>query len=231
MMAGLKADSDEGRQLDSLTELCEVLTMGSEDLLRNISVDTLVPLLVGLLNAEHNPDIMLLASRALSHLMDLMPSWCAAVVHYEAVPLFCARLLTIEYIDLAEQSLQALQKLSADHSTAIIKCRGLSAVLMFLDFFSTGVQRVAVSTAANLCRNVPADCFDLVSDAIPNLTELVRSHDQKVVENVCLCFSRLAESFVDSDDKLQQLTVHRIRMPCNRCRAMQQPMLCPMQCN
>jgi E3 ubiquitin-protein ligase TRIP12 len=210
VMAGLKADADDCRQLDSLTELCEVLTMGNEDLLRNTSADTLVPLLVALLNAEHNPDIMLLASRALSHLMDLMPSWCAAVVHYEAVPLFCARLLSIEYIDLAEQSLQALHKLSIEHSSAIIKCRGLCAVLMFLDFFSTGVQRMAVTTAANLCRNVPADCFELVADAIPNLTELVRSHDQKVVENVCLCFSRLAQSFNDSATKLEQLTAHGV---------------------
>jgi hypothetical protein len=40
---------------------------------------------------------------------------------------------------------QALQKLSADHALPILHCRGLSAVLMFLDFFSTGVQRIAVA--------------------------------------------------------------------------------------
>ena len=40
---------------------------------------------------------------------------------------------------------QALQKLSADHPLPILHCRGLSAVLMFLDFFSTGIQRIAVA--------------------------------------------------------------------------------------
>ena len=40
---------------------------------------------------------------------------------------------------------QALQKLSADHALPILHCRGLSAVLMFLDFFSTGIQRIAVA--------------------------------------------------------------------------------------
>ena len=55
---------------------------------------------------EHNPDIMLLAARALTFMADVLPSSCGAIVRHEAVPAFCARLLTIEYIDLAEQSLQ-----------------------------------------------------------------------------------------------------------------------------
>ena len=61
---------------------------------------------VHLLNSEANPDIMLLAARALTFLADVLPSSCAAIVRHGAVPAFCARLLTIEYIDLAEQSLQ-----------------------------------------------------------------------------------------------------------------------------
>ena len=56
-----------------------------------------------MLNHESNPDIMLLAARALTHLCDVLPSSCAAVVHYGAVSCFCARLLTIEYMNLAEQ--------------------------------------------------------------------------------------------------------------------------------
>ena len=65
-----------------------------------------LPVQVSLLNAEHNPDIMLLAARALTFMADVMPSSCSAIVRCNAVPAFCARLLSIEYIDLAEQSLQ-----------------------------------------------------------------------------------------------------------------------------
>ena len=68
-----------------------------------MSVDVFVPLLVGCLRKEHNADIMLLASRAMCNMMDVLPSSPAALVHYDAVPLFCERLLNIEYIDLAEQ--------------------------------------------------------------------------------------------------------------------------------
>ena len=59
-----------------------------------------------MLNKEHSPDIMLLAARSLTFMADAMPSACAAIVRHGAVQAFCARLLTIEYIDLAEQSLQ-----------------------------------------------------------------------------------------------------------------------------
>ena len=85
---------------------CELLSIASEESLSTFSVDSFVPVLVNLLNAEHNPDMMLLAARALTHLADVLPSACGAIVHYGAASCFCARLLTIEYIDLAEQSLQ-----------------------------------------------------------------------------------------------------------------------------
>jgi E3 ubiquitin-protein ligase TRIP12 len=82
--------------------------------------------------------MMLLAARALTFLADVLPSSCGAIVRHGAVPAFCARLLAIEYIDLAEQSLQALEKLSHDHATALLQAGGLLAVLSFLDFFPTG---------------------------------------------------------------------------------------------
>jgi len=103
VLAGLRAEGEEGRQLEALSQLCFMLSIGTEESLSTFSVDSFVPVLVGLLNHESNPDVMLLAARALTHLCDVLPSSCAAVVHYGAVSIFCARLLTIEYMDLAEQ--------------------------------------------------------------------------------------------------------------------------------
>ncbi|KAG0473153.1 hypothetical protein HPP92_015010 [Vanilla planifolia] len=179
ILSGLRADGEEGRQVEALTQLCDLLSIGTEDSLGSFSVDSFVPVLVGLLNHENNPDIMLLAARALTHLCDVLPSSCAAVVHYGAVPCFCARLLTIEYMDLAEQSLQALKKISQEHPTACLRAGALMAVLSYLDFFSTGVQRVALSTAANMCKKLPSDAADFVMEAVPLLTNLLHYHDAK----------------------------------------------------
>lgn len=103
ILSGLRADGEEGKQVEALTQLCDMLAIASDESLTTFSVDSFVPVLVGLLNHETNPDIMLLAARGLTHLVDLLPSSCAAVVHYGAVACFVARLLTIEYMDLAEQ--------------------------------------------------------------------------------------------------------------------------------
>eukprot|EP00250_Pteridium_aquilinum_P022187 c25318_g3_i1 orf=376-6123(+) len=208
ILSGLKADGEEGRQLEALSQLCELLSIGTEESLSSFSVDSFVPVLVGLLNHEYNPDMMLLAARALTHLCDVLPSSCAAVVHYGAVPCLCARLLTIEYIDLAEQSLQALEKISHEHPTACLRAGALLAVLSYLDFFSTGVQRVAVSTAANICRQLPSDASDFVSEAVPILTNLLQYQDSKVVDHASVCLTRIADSFATSSEKLDLLCSH-----------------------
>jgi len=110
ILASLQAHGDESRQLQSLMQLCEMLSIGTEDSLAAFPVDAFVPILVGMLGREDepatagaSPDVMLLAARALANLVDVLPSSCSAVVHYGAIQCFCARLLTIEYMDLAEQ--------------------------------------------------------------------------------------------------------------------------------
>lgn len=103
ILSGLQADGEEGRQIEALTQLCEMLSIGTEDSLSSFPVDSFVPVLVNFLSYTDNADIMLLAARALTHLCDVLPTSCATVVHYGAVSSFVDKLLTIEYMDLAEQ--------------------------------------------------------------------------------------------------------------------------------
>lgn len=63
-------------------------------------------------------------------------------------------------------------------------------MLAYLDFFSTGVQRSAATTAANLCRRVPPEEFHIVVDSVPTLSNLLRYHDQRIVDKTILAFSR-----------------------------------------
>ena len=185
---GLKADGDDIRQIAALNELCEVLVISSEESLITLSVDSFVPVLVNLMQAEHNPDAMLLAARALTSMADILPNSRGAIIHHGALPQFCSRLLTIEYIDLAEQSLLALEKLSHDHGGSCLREGGMMACLSYLDFFSLGMQRVALQTAANICRQLPAsDCWDQLSDSVPVLTNLLMHDDSRLVESACTC--------------------------------------------
>jgi E3 ubiquitin-protein ligase TRIP12 len=111
-------------------------------------------------------------------------------------------------MDLAEQSLQALKKISLEHPTACLRAGALMAVLSYLDFFSTGVQRVALSTAANICRKLPSDASEFVMEAVPLLTNLLNHHDSKVLEHASVCLTRIAEAFTHYPEKLDELCNH-----------------------
>ena len=209
ILVGLKADGDDIRQIAALNELCEVLVISSEESLITLSVDSFVPVLVNLMQAEHNPDAMLLAARALTSMADILPNSRGAIIHHGALPQFCSRLLTIEYIDLAEQSLQALEKLSQDHGGSCLREGGMMACLSYLDFFSLGMQRVALQTAANICRQLPAsDCWDQLSDSVPVLTNLLMHDDSRLVESACTCLTLMASNFSARPQHLRAMCAH-----------------------
>lgn len=59
-------------------------------------------------------------------------------------------------MDVAEQSLTALEMLSRRHAKSILQARGVSACLMYLDFFGINAQRAALSITANCCQVPPS---------------------------------------------------------------------------
>jgi E3 ubiquitin-protein ligase TRIP12 len=69
-------------------------------------------------------------------------------------------------------------------------------------------QRVAVSIAANICRQLPSDAADFVTEAIPLLTNLLQYQDSKVVEHASVCLMRIAEASATSSEKLDVLCSH-----------------------
>lgn len=202
---------DVSMQLIALQDLSELLLMASEDMLAgHFSPDTYVKELVKLMQpndftGEENPEVMLLACRCLANLMEALPAATANVVYGGAVPVLCSKLLEIDFIDLAEQSLSTLEKISVEFPTQIVREGGLTACLTFLDFFATSTQRTAVTTAANCCRNIPDDSFATVRDVMPILENILNNSDQKVVEQGCICVSRIVQSFRHQETKLEEL--------------------------
>ena len=210
ILENLRQKDDPSVQLIALQELSEILLVSNEDNLSgHFSPDQFIKELVQLMRAnEHgheNPDIMLLACRCIANLMEALPPSTANVVYGGAVPILCEKLLEISFIDLAEQSLSTLEKISVEFPSAIVREGGLSACLAFLDFFATSTQRTAVTTAANCCKNIPQDSFPAVKEVMPVLLNVLSSSDQKVVEQGSICVSRVIESFKYQQDKLEEL--------------------------
>ncbi|KAH8601489.1 ubiquitin-protein ligase-like protein Ufd4 [Bisporella sp. PMI_857] len=210
ILSNLKSKDDPSMQLIALQELSEILLVSTEDNLSgHFSPDAFVKELVILMQpsdfGEENPEMMLLACRCLANLMEALPSSTANVVYGGAVPVLCQKLLEIHFIDLAEQALSTLEKISVEYPASIVREGGLTACLTYLEFFATSTQRTAVTTAANCCRNIPQESFAVIKDVMPVLLNVLSSSDQKVVEQGSLCVSRVVESFRYHPSKLEEL--------------------------
>ncbi|KAI7110824.1 hypothetical protein KC324_g19982, partial [Hortaea werneckii] len=121
----LRTKEDSSVQLIALQELSELLLVSTEDnLAGHFQPDQFVKELVVLmqpneLTGEENPEIMLLACRCLANLMEALPPATASVVYGGAVPILCQKLLEIHFIDLAEQALTTLEKISVEFPSSI----------------------------------------------------------------------------------------------------------------
>ena len=110
ILNNLKQKNDPSMQLIALQELSEILLVSTEDNLSgHFSPDAFVKELVALMGpsifGEENEEMMLLACRCLANLMEALPASTANIVYGGAVPILCAKLQEIHFIDLAEQSL------------------------------------------------------------------------------------------------------------------------------
>ncbi|XP_010735737.1 E3 ubiquitin-protein ligase TRIP12 isoform X4 [Larimichthys crocea] len=203
LLQGLQATGDESQQLQAAIEMCQLLVMGNEETLGGFPVKSVVPALITLLQMEHNFDIMNHASRALTYMMEALPRSSAVVV--DAIPVFLEKLKVIQFIDVAEQALTALEMLSRRHSKAILQANGLADCLVYLEFFSINAQRNALAIAANCCQSITPDEFHFVADSLPLLTQRLTHQDKKSVESTCLCFARLVDNFQHEENLLQEV--------------------------
>ncbi|XP_038695797.1 E3 ubiquitin-protein ligase UPL4-like isoform X1 [Tripterygium wilfordii] len=206
--ASLSEETDSSRQLVMLTELCEVLSFCTANSLSGMMADLLSPVLVKLAMNENNPDMTLLAIRAITYLCEVFPQSSGFLVRHDAIPVLCQRLMAIEYLDLAEQCLQALEKLSRDQPLACLNAGAIMAVLTYIDFFSTSVQRVAVSIVVNICKKLPSECPAPFLEAVPVLCNLLKYEDLQLVENVAVCLIKIAERISHSSEMLDELCKH-----------------------
>ncbi|KAJ2743540.1 Ubiquitin fusion degradation protein 4 [Coemansia sp. BCRC 34301] len=217
LLAALKQYDNQTQQLVALQELTELLSISTEDSLVGLNFGELGQSLVNLLKGadgdygeltgfiEGNADIMLLACRCLSNLLEALPLAGGLLARLGAIDVLCSKLLEIEYIDLAEQALTTLMQMSKEFPAKVCEAGGLSACLMFLDFFATGTQRTALSCAANCAQGVTEDRFSQAKDAAQVLGRTLFYSDQKCAEYSCRALLSLAYAFRTSPDLVCQL--------------------------
>lgn len=119
----IRQKDDPTVQMLALQQLAEILLICTEDNLSgHFSPDQFIKELVRIMRdpsptGDENPEMMLLACRCISNIMEALPAAVSNVVFCGAVPVLCQKLLEISYIDLAEQALSVSDRLcnTIDH--------------------------------------------------------------------------------------------------------------------
>lgn len=222
LLQGLQCQ-DESQQLQAAIEMCEMLVMGNEDTLAGFPIKQAVPALINLVRMEHNFDMMNHACRAFAYMLEALPRSSGTVV--DAIPALLEKLQTIQCMDVAEQSLTALEILSKRHNKAILQANGVSACLTFLDFFSTNAQHAALAITANCCLNLHSEEFPFVKDSLPLLARLLEQQDKKSIERICNAFYRLVDSFQHEPTVLQEIASMELLKNCQQLLVVTPPVL------
>ncbi|PPQ78382.1 hypothetical protein CVT25_011605 [Psilocybe cyanescens] len=152
----------------------------------------------GAYQGDDNLEAQVLACRCLANLMEALPGVAHTVVYHGAIPVLCSKLIEISYIDLAEQTLSTMEKISEEFPSSIVREGGLAALLNYLDFFSIAVQRTALQAASNCCRNVSPEHFPMIRGVWPIIRNCLAYSDQRLVEYACLCVIRVVDSYYRS---------------------------------
>lgn len=223
LLEQIGADQSVHTQMAALSELCETLALSTEEALAvsGFNVDKFVPAVVALLRAPTSMELLLLAARALSTILELYPSAAIPKATAEqAIPSLCEKLLEIEYMDVAELALQILEKivckseqalssaatvpnaaqLCAQYRTQVIEENGIVALLQFVDFFPLEIQRRAARIVCQLCTEFPLSLEGQLRQGLPFITNLLRSFDHEILQSSFTCLQKLGESTAFSDN-------------------------------
>lgn len=80
------------------------------------------------------------ASLSIVHILDIVPQASGILIINEGVPVLCQKIQNFEYIDVAENAIRALEKMSIEHGAAILYSKGLEIMINMIDFFVTSTQ-------------------------------------------------------------------------------------------
>ena len=182
ILTHLKQKDNQMMQMVALQELAEILSITTEEIFMaqggpramGLEVDEYVKALLEILKGGSNadfdippelmedamgslaasPELILLSCRCLANLIEALPTSSIYVIQNKGIEALMEKLMNIEYIDLAEQVLTVLEKISHDYPAVILKADGLRAALQYIDFFGLHVQRTAVALVANACKGL-----------------------------------------------------------------------------
>lgn len=174
-LLNLMQSDDEMDVLNAVMQLSMHLAVAPEESFSSFPMEATITTLVECLHREL-PDISLYSIISLNHIMDTVTNSITMMAGAGGVSALSIKLMNFEYIDMAEHAIKALEKLSYDNSTAVLKEGAFSALINMMDFFEQSTQKRILSIAAIIARAVTNEELmnEYILPVVPVLSSLLQ---------------------------------------------------------
>ncbi|XP_044364636.1 E3 ubiquitin-protein ligase UPL4 [Triticum aestivum] len=180
----------------ALATLCDTLALTDPDvLLGAVNIRYFAARLPGFLAAPagvDQGDLPVFAARAIAEAVDILPQWAPTFAQHGAIEALRDRLLAAENIELAEECLRALDKISEECPDQCLRLGVAAAALHLFDFLSASKQKVALKIVAELVQECDDADVPKAMEAAPALCNLLQSADNSILESALSCLGMLA---------------------------------------
>lgn len=187
-------EGDDMLALSTLYNLTSELSMANDTLAEDPQCQALIQELIILFDKFFLPDITLYSLQCLNFLLDLNPAYTSTVKKYGGMPKIVLMTQNIEFIDLAEMAIKAIEKMSLENPFALLECDAFCSVLNLIDFFDLSLKKSALKACINMTLSISSyDIYNkFIFPAVPSLTGLTKFNqndsDHSVSSSAILCF-------------------------------------------
>ncbi|ORX59327.1 hypothetical protein BCR36DRAFT_366510 [Piromyces finnis] len=235
LLKKIKNKSDPSEQLEALERLADILCVTTEDMflgngppdLEGFSLSEYVKALLDILkgdqdefyepsteydnfgNSEESINIMMMACRCFCNLIEALPSSTSAIVRFDGIKILTDKIKNIEYIDLAEQIMSVLEKISSDFPKVVLKDDVISTVLKYFDFYNLHVQRYIMNIVKNGCGGLVQygneKTYSTIKEAMSTIERILTYSDERLVESCTVCYSNISKWLCNSRKKSEEI--------------------------
>lgn len=150
--------------------------MAQEDTLVGLPSDELISILIQLLHKDDIQEIMLNACICITQLVDTIPSIAATIVSKGGVTALVQKMMEIQYIDVTEKAIGALDKISIEAPSSVLSSGALTSMLSIIDFFEMESQSKIMNISCNIVEKIPNE--NLINDQIiPAISNIMQRLD------------------------------------------------------
>jgi len=122
-----------------VTSLCAELSIAEDNQLNGFEYEHFIEQLLKCLYIEGIPDIMLHSAACIYHIVELIPESAIVLVNHNGVQILIDKITNIEYIDVAENCIKVIEKISVEHANVIVENHAFSVLINYIDFFMLNI--------------------------------------------------------------------------------------------